>query len=70
MQKIVLEIGEIDPNNLNAEQDYRVQGAYGQSKLPNLLFTYELQRRFETDTIAVADWPIPVGRRPIIKPIP
>ena len=32
--------------------------AYGQSKLANLLFTYELQRRLQgTDTIAVAAHP-------------
>ena len=40
-------MGEIDFDNLNAEQSYSKSGAYGQSKLANLLFTYELQRRFE-----------------------
>jgi NAD(P)-dependent dehydrogenase (short-subunit alcohol dehydrogenase family) len=52
--------GRIDFKNLNAEKSYSRQGAYGQSKLANLLFTYELQRRFETagvDTIAVAAHP-------------
>lgn len=37
--------GDIDFANLNAEQGYKKWGAYSQSKLANLLFTYELQRR-------------------------
>lgn len=52
--------GEIDFDNLNGEKDYNAGGAYAQSKLANLLFTYELQRRFEdaeVDTIAVAAHP-------------
>jgi NAD(P)-dependent dehydrogenase (short-subunit alcohol dehydrogenase family) len=52
--------GEIDFDNLNAEKDYDRQGAYIQSKLANILFTYELQRRFEVagvDTIAAAAHP-------------
>lgn len=51
---------EIDFDNLNGEKNYDQQGAYAQSKLANLLFTYELQRRFESvgvDTIAVAAHP-------------
>jgi NAD(P)-dependent dehydrogenase (short-subunit alcohol dehydrogenase family) len=51
---------EIDFGNLNAEKRYSRMGAYGQSKLANLLFTYELQRRFEKariDAIAVAAHP-------------
>jgi NAD(P)-dependent dehydrogenase (short-subunit alcohol dehydrogenase family) len=40
------------------ERDYSRLGAYGQSKLANLMFTYELQRRLRgTDTIAVAAHP-------------
>lgn len=39
--------GLIDFDNLNAEKGYDPGGAYAQSKLANLLFTYELQRRFE-----------------------
>lgn len=39
--------GKIDFENLNAERGYDRGQAYGQSKLANLLFTYELQRRFE-----------------------
>jgi NAD(P)-dependent dehydrogenase (short-subunit alcohol dehydrogenase family) len=52
--------GKIDFDNLNAEQGYDRGGAYGQSKLANLLFTYELQRRFEgadVDAIAAAAHP-------------
>ena len=52
--------GEIDFDNLNGEKGYDRQRAYAQSKLANLLFTYELQRRLEgagVDTIAVAAHP-------------
>jgi NAD(P)-dependent dehydrogenase (short-subunit alcohol dehydrogenase family) len=51
---------KIDLNNLNAEKGYDAGAAYGQSKLANLLFTYELQRRFESagvDAIAAAAHP-------------
>jgi NAD(P)-dependent dehydrogenase (short-subunit alcohol dehydrogenase family) len=37
--------GKIDFNNLQAEQKYQSWPAYQQSKLANLLFTFELQRR-------------------------
>jgi NAD(P)-dependent dehydrogenase (short-subunit alcohol dehydrogenase family) len=37
--------GRIDFYNLNAEKSYSKWGAYAQSKLANLLFMYELQRR-------------------------
>jgi len=40
--------GKIDFDNLNAEKGYNAGSAYGQSKLANLLFTYELQRRFKS----------------------
>lgn len=52
--------GRIDFDNLNAEKGYRANAAYGQSKLANLLFTYELQRKLQaagSDTIAVAAHP-------------
>jgi len=52
--------GRMDFDNLNAERSYNQQTAYGTSKLANLLFTYELQRRFEAagmDAIAVAAHP-------------
>ena len=45
-------------DDLQWERDYGRIRAYGQSKLANLLFTYELQRRLQgTDTIAVAAHP-------------
>ena len=52
--------GYIDFNNLNAEKSYKKIFAYTQSKLANLLFTYELQRRFKSDgidAISVASHP-------------
>lgn len=52
--------GEIDFGNLNAEKGYNRGKAYAQSKLANLLFTYELQRRLGgagVDTIAAAAHP-------------
>ena len=52
--------GMIDFDNLNAERSYDRLGAYSQSKLANLLFTYELQRRFENagiDAIAASAHP-------------
>jgi len=52
--------GEIDFGNLHGAKHYDRQGAYAQSKLANLLFAYELQRRFEgtgVDAIAVAAHP-------------
>lgn len=39
--------GEIDFDDLHGEQEYTKWGAYGQSKLANLLFALELQRRLE-----------------------
>jgi NAD(P)-dependent dehydrogenase (short-subunit alcohol dehydrogenase family) len=47
-------------DDLQSEQHYDRFAAYGQSKLANLLFTYELQRRLATqqkNTIAVAAHP-------------
>ena len=52
--------GYIDFDNLNAEKSYRKMFAYLQSKLANLLFTYKLQRLFESaglDAISVASHP-------------
>ena len=54
--------GEMDFNNLQFEngREYTPMKAYGRSKLSNLLFTYELQRKLESaknDTIAVAAHP-------------
>ena len=50
----------VDFDNLNAEKGYRKMAAYGQSKLANLLFTLELQRRLEqtgSKVLAVAAHP-------------
>jgi NAD(P)-dependent dehydrogenase (short-subunit alcohol dehydrogenase family) len=52
--------GEIDFDDLHAEKRYRKMGRYCMSKLANLLYTHELQRRFETadiDAISVASHP-------------
>lgn len=52
--------GRIDLANLTREDGrrYSAARAYGRSKLANLLFSYELQRRLaDTDTIAVAAHP-------------
>ena len=53
-------IGRIQFDNINAEKSYSQWGAYCQSKLANLLFAYELQRRLDesdADTISVAAHP-------------
>jgi NAD(P)-dependent dehydrogenase (short-subunit alcohol dehydrogenase family) len=55
-------IGTIDFDNLMVKEGkgYSASRAYGRSKLANLLFTYELQRRYEAtgaDAIAVAAHP-------------
>jgi NAD(P)-dependent dehydrogenase (short-subunit alcohol dehydrogenase family) len=39
--------GKMDFDNLNAERGYSAMPAYAQSKLANLLFTFELQRRLD-----------------------
>ncbi|GAB3988674.1 oxidoreductase [Actinoallomurus acanthiterrae] len=50
---------EIDFDDLQSERSYSRVAAYGRSKLANLMFTYELQRRLagQTETIAVAAHP-------------
>ncbi len=53
-------MGNVNFNDLHGERRYRKWAAYGQSKLANLLFTYELQRRLsaaKVETIAVASHP-------------
>ena len=50
--------GRIRFDDLQSERRYNRVGAYGQAKLANLLFTYELQRRLTgTSTVAVAAHP-------------
>jgi len=46
-------MGRMNFDDLNAERKYRAWGAYGQSKLANLLFTKELQRRVDQLGIAL-----------------
>ena len=52
--------GKMDFDDLNWEESYKRIGAYGRSKLANLLFAYELQRRLEakgSKTISLASHP-------------
>ncbi len=52
--------GDITFDDLNREAEYKPMPTYGQSKLANLLFTYELQRKLDekkAGTIAVAAHP-------------
>ncbi len=71
--------GRLDFDNLLAERGYDRVDAYGRSKLANLLFTHELQRRLsaaEAETIAVAAHPglsrtelarhVPVWAKPLV----
>ena len=60
VSSVAHKMGRIDFENLNAEKGYGAKAAYGQSKLSNLLFTYELQRLLEkagSETIATAAHP-------------
>jgi len=53
-------IGRIDFTNLNSEKRYRKWAAYGASKVANLMFTYELQRKLDASgkgTIVTAAHP-------------
>jgi NAD(P)-dependent dehydrogenase (short-subunit alcohol dehydrogenase family) len=45
--------GTIDFNDLQGERSYGAMRAYGQSKLANILFTYELARRLEGSGVSV-----------------
>jgi NAD(P)-dependent dehydrogenase (short-subunit alcohol dehydrogenase family) len=60
MSSLAHRLGRIDFDDLQSERGYGAWRAYGQSKLANLLFMNELQRRFErhgAKTIAVACHP-------------
>ena len=46
-------VRRINVDNLTDENGYSKWGAYGQSKLANMLFTLELQRRLEADDLTV-----------------
>jgi len=53
-------MGRMDFDDLQGEKRYSRWGAYGQSKLANLLFTYELERRLDAadrDTLCAACHP-------------
>ena len=53
-------LGKINFGDIHSERKYHPVKAYQQSKLANLLFTYELARKFEkanSSTIAVASHP-------------
>lgn len=53
-------MGKIDFDDLQGDRSYRRWSAYGQSKLANLLFTFELQRRLSaagSDVLSVAAHP-------------
>lgn len=53
-------MGKINFDDLNSEKGYNTWLAYGQSKIANLYFTYELQRKLEAadkDTLSVAAHP-------------
>jgi NAD(P)-dependent dehydrogenase (short-subunit alcohol dehydrogenase family) len=58
--------GKMNFNDLQSEKRYDKWSVYGQSKLSNLLFAYELQRRFEAAHADAADrnHPISVGVHP------
>lgn len=46
--------GRIDLDDLDAEQKYSANKAYGDAKLANILFTQELHRRFNDEGISAA----------------
>lgn len=46
-------VKNIDFNNLGFEQNYNLMKAYSQSKLANLMFSYELARRLEATSVTV-----------------
>ena len=53
-------MGRMDLDDLSAQRSYQRWRAYGRSKLANLMFTYELERKFEiaqVSAIAVAAHP-------------
>lgn len=60
VSSIAERMGHVDVDDLMSETSYERWTAYGQSKLANLLFAYELQRRLEAidaRTISVAAHP-------------
>lgn len=60
ISSVLAAIGHINFDDLNATQKYDEYYAYRQSKLANLLFTYELQRQFKahhSDALSIAAHP-------------
>ncbi|OUS23662.1 short-chain dehydrogenase [Gammaproteobacteria bacterium 45_16_T64] len=60
LSSVMHRMGKINLENLNAEKYYQKWIAYGQSKLANLMFAKELQRRLEqagSNVMAVAAHP-------------
>ena len=49
----VHKFGKLDLNHLDADGEYNAMKAYAQSKLANLLFTYELSRQLASTRITV-----------------
>lgn len=49
------QFGHINFDDLQSVQSYQAWRAYGQSKLANILFTYELARRLGPETNVVAN---------------
>jgi NAD(P)-dependent dehydrogenase (short-subunit alcohol dehydrogenase family) len=46
-------VGKIRFDDINAERGYKASARYGMSKLANLLFSYELQRRLDAANIPI-----------------
>lgn len=60
MSSMAHKAGKVNFDDLHREKKYNKMETYGQSKVANLLFTYELQRKLEkigSQTIAVAAHP-------------
>jgi NAD(P)-dependent dehydrogenase (short-subunit alcohol dehydrogenase family) len=53
--------GDVDFEDINHEESYSRWGAYAQSKLANLLFAYELQRRLDAADASVASHAVHPG---------
>jgi NAD(P)-dependent dehydrogenase (short-subunit alcohol dehydrogenase family) len=56
-ESLVHTCGHIDFGNLDASQGYPLARVYAQSKLANLLFAYELQRRLSVARAGCSAWP-------------
>lgn len=53
VSSLVYRLGNVDYTNLKLEKDYDPNREYAQSKLANLLFTLELQRRIDAENTPV-----------------